>query len=66
MKTFSQFREDVSQTVVTGQGGSGGIVAQPAVNLNIKNKNKIATSSNVKVNSLGDMTGGPYFGSAFN
>ena len=62
MKTFKQFKEEVGLTAIGGPSGSGGMLSQPPVNLNIKTKNKIATSSTVKVNTLGDMTGGPYFG----
>ena len=66
MKTFKQYREEfIELKVGNADSLSGSIAAQPPANLNIKTKNKIATSSTVKVNTLGDMTGGPYHGSAF-
>ena len=65
MKTFKQFNEEVSQTAVVGQDGSNSIIALPVKNIKVSTKNKIATSSTSKVNTLGNMTGGPYFGSAF-
>lgn len=66
MKTFRQCREEfIELKVGNADSLSGSIVAQPPAKIAVKTKNKIATSSTVKVNSLGDMTGGPYHGSTF-
>lgn len=66
MKTFKQYQEEfIELKVGNTDSQTGSIVAQPPAKLNIKTKNKITTSSTVKVNTLGDMTGGPYHGSAF-